>query len=763
MKKNKYDDLNKTILVTKNPVIEYAENPNHLPLTNEAVIELRKGMKELQPEFIRTLTNLETKSLNNNDAVFSDLYKLVYNKDLLFHALGNIMQKPGSLTKGVDQKSTDLVSAETIHEISKKLIKGEFQFKPIRRIFIDKTGQKRDVNKEAIKFYLENKLTKEKQKELKIRPLGILTTNDKIVSEAVRLILNAIYEPEFKKLELNFGFRPHRGCHDAIKHHVEKAKAHTYAIEADITGAFDNVNHDKLIQILSKKINDVRFLKLIRDGLKAGIFFAGSIEEAKIGTVQGSNVSPLLYNIYFHEFDLFINSEFKIMINKINNREKRIDYPYNSYYTNITKEKQRLKRDEYYEATTLTLRTFGKDSTQHKQAISNFARINKEYKKLDKIQKATPRFSKGRAKLRFTYTRFADDWLFSSNASLKKTQEFKELFTKWIKDNLLLDLSEQKTKITPLNKKEHKVQFLGFNLAYFSYKSLIIRKFGPFKSVRPFILNRTKTIRILRGLPEFKARTSIRIATPTLICSIDKDRLLPRLEQARFIKKKRNQHFGRSKSEWSTLEIPEIITRYNQIIRGYVNYYAHVIKYTSELNFIIYLLQYSCLHTLANKLNTTISKVIKKFGKYPIVKWVPEIETKDIHGQLMRTYGTEQSTKLLSWKDVQAIIFKIKTKKQKIIQPGYYTPLERICQIKCNWRTRFKLTSHCAICGSTDNINYHHVRHIRVGKVEGFLQVMKQLNRKQIPCCSSCHKKIHRGEYNGLKLSDLYDERLIIL
>lgn len=190
--------------------------------------------------------------------------------------------------------------------------------------------------KKAIKLYKENQLTKEKIKELKMRPLGILTTTDKIVSEAYRLILNAIYEPHFERLNCNFGFRPGLGCNNAIEQLKTKAKPHKFAIEADIKGAFDSIDHKTLINLLSKKSKDLCFIQIIKQGLKCGIFFAGNIEQFKVGTPQGSNTSPLLYNIYFSEFDSYIRNEFTQFINK-NISENRVDDPRNYIYAKITK------------------------------------------------------------------------------------------------------------------------------------------------------------------------------------------------------------------------------------------------------------------------------------------------------------------------------------------------------------------------------------------------------------------------------------------
>jgi hypothetical protein len=70
---------------------------------------------------------------------------------------------------------------------------------------------------------------------------------------------------------------------------------------------------------------------------------------------------------------------------------------------------------------------------------------------------------------------------------------------------------------------------------------------------------------------------------------------------------------------------------------------------------------------------------------------------------------------------------------------------------------------HCVVCRSTKDIQFHHVRHVRKGKVTGFLQIMNLKNRKQIPCCMQCHRKIHKGFYANLAFNDISDQELLIL
>jgi hypothetical protein len=171
---------------------------------------------------------------------------------------------------------------------------------------------------------------------------------------------------------------------------------------------------------------------------------------------------------------------------------------------------------------------------------------------------------------------------------------------------------------------------------------------------------------------------------------------------------------------------------------------------------------------LANKLNCTIGKIFFRFGKNLSVKWKSETKTKNIEGKSIRQ---EKQTSLITWTQAKEIIrnrkknYREKTgKKQSCTSLNIMDrPVDCLPDVKINWRTKMKLSGHCSICGSTEDIEYHHVRHVRKGKIEGFLQVLNQRNRKQIPCCKVCHQKIHKGEYNGISLKDLYDEELVIL
>ena len=135
----------------------------------------------------------------------------------------------------------------------------------------------------------------------KLRPLGIPAIADKLLQLAVAKVLEAIYEQDF--LPCSYGYRPRTGAHQAIKDLTGELKSGKYhvVVEADIKGFFNAINHDLLMDMLAKRIDDKPFLKLIRKWLKAGILETdGQVIHPLMGTPQGGNASPILANIYLH-------------------------------------------------------------------------------------------------------------------------------------------------------------------------------------------------------------------------------------------------------------------------------------------------------------------------------------------------------------------------------------------------------------------------------------------------------------------------------
>nr|YP_009184986.1 putative reverse transcriptase, maturase and HNH endonuclease [Hafniomonas laevis]ALO63097.1 putative reverse transcriptase, maturase and HNH endonuclease [Hafniomonas laevis] len=729
-------------------------------------------VEALKPEFekaLEPLTILWKIGKEDPNYKFNNLMSIITDETYLINAMGTVMGNKSALTEGPDSITSDAASLNTIKEISESLKAGTFRFKPIRRIYIDKTGQKRNVNKEICKLAKEGNLTPEAVKAIKARPLGIPSFTDKIVQEAIRLVLDAIYEPLFLQLNCNFGFRKGHGCHDAIYNTFLKAKSMNFAIEADITGAFDNVDFEILMNILRKKIADEKFLKLILGGLKCGILFQNNIEDSKVGTTQGSLVSPLLFNIYFHEFDIYINSTVKEKIEHINVSEKRIATPRHNGRFAVARRKYRLNVADYQKADQTAFLKYGKNSQEFLKTHNKYLEVRQNFFELDRLQRSLPTYNYRKQLIRWYYVRYADDWIFFTNGPTELVKELKSEFASWLKENLKLTLSETKTKITNLYK--DKCHFLGFQFRHSNTQRLQL--VGKFKKTNLKIMDKTK--KSVEKIEEPENIKKSLTTNPSLIFAFDRERVLNKFITSRFIKKEKGNYFGKSKSEWTTLEIPEIINRFNYVIRGYANYYGPMTYYPNDIQVLHYYLQYSCIHTIANKLNLSTRGVMKKFGKNVSITYEAITEKRSKDGSTY-TETSQKTVKLLTWKETQDIIaaavqFVKRQASEMSKKPN--TPLtssfmlrkneDNLTRYKVNWRTKYKLSKYCAICGSTEDIEYHHVKHIKVGKVEGFLQVMKQLNRKQIPCCRKCHMKIHKGEYDGMALSDLYDEELIII
>ena len=132
------------------------------------------------------------------------------------------------------------------------------------------------------------------------RPIGISTTEDKIVQGALREVLNAVYEQDF--LPCSFGFRPGRSAHDAVRrlNEVLMYEAVAVVLEADIQSFFDSVDRTALREMLQGRIADGSLLRLIGKCLHVGLLDGAQYSEPDEGTVQGSGLSPLLGNVYLH-------------------------------------------------------------------------------------------------------------------------------------------------------------------------------------------------------------------------------------------------------------------------------------------------------------------------------------------------------------------------------------------------------------------------------------------------------------------------------
>jgi hypothetical protein len=192
-----------------------------------------------------------------------------------------------------------------------------------------------------------------------------------------------------------------------------------------------------------------------------------------------------------------------------------------------------------------------------------------------------------------------------------------------------------------------------------------------------------------------------------------------------------------SQTKWLLLDADQIIGLYNSILRGLLNYYRFVDNFAS-LSRIQYILRYSLAKTLAHKYRRSMCAIFRKHGHNLRFEWQLRSGERKFVAFAENTDWTVKTDAFV-------------TRPPDLDLLGWHARL----------RTRSKLGFPCLICGATDNVEMHHVRHIRkMGerKPTGFQAVMRALNRKQIPVCKGCHEKIHRGEYDGIRLQDLaYD------
>jgi group II intron reverse transcriptase/maturase len=187
------------------------------------------------------------------------LFRLMETPELWLQAYANTYSNKGAMTPGVGPVTMDGFSIERVANLIELLKDGRYQPNPVRRTYVPKPNGKR-------------------------RPLGMPSGDDKLVQEMVRMLLEQIYEPVFSYW--SHGFRPNRSCHTALKQ-VERWDGIKWLVEVDIEGFFDNIDHDVMIQVLKKKIDDKRFIALIRTFLKAGYMEDWRYHRTYSGTPQG--------------------------------------------------------------------------------------------------------------------------------------------------------------------------------------------------------------------------------------------------------------------------------------------------------------------------------------------------------------------------------------------------------------------------------------------------------------------------------------------
>ena len=224
----------------------------------------------------RMLTALET---GVNGGRWHSLIDKVHDEANLFWSFTQVARNQGAA--GVDHVTIDQFAkglVPRLKRLTKTLAEGSYQPHDVRRVWIDKPG------------------TNDK------RPLGIPTVRDRVVQTALRHVIEPIFERDFA--EHSYGFRPGRGCKDALRRVDQLVKTgYRYVVDADLKSYFDTIPHEGLLELVSRKISDSRVLALIALFLKQGVLDGLDRWTPEEGSPQGAVISPLLSNIYLDPLD----------------------------------------------------------------------------------------------------------------------------------------------------------------------------------------------------------------------------------------------------------------------------------------------------------------------------------------------------------------------------------------------------------------------------------------------------------------------------
>lgn len=501
----------------------------------------------------------------------------------------------------------------------------------------------------------------------KLRPLGIPTFTDKLVQEVLRMILETVYEPVF--LNCSHGFRPNRSCHTALKSIKKEFTGARWFIEGDIKGCFDNINHHVLVGVIGRKIKDARLVKLIWKLLKAGYCEEWQCHATHSGTPQGGIVSPIFANIYLHELDKYV-VELSKDFDKPNTRQ-------------CTPE---------YEAAKWQL---AKVNASLKTACgAEKAELLKRKRALRVAQMKTPCTPQEDKKIK--YIRYADDFLIGVKGSKEDCVWIKRKLAAFIADVLKMELSEDKTLITHSNEY---ARFLGYDVR--------VRRNGQIKRSG----NCSK--RTLNNMVELNVPLQDKIMkflfTKGLVMQKQDGQIVP-------VSRIRMLH---------CTEL-EIVSAFNAELRGLCNYYSLASNF-NRLNYFAYLMEYSCLKTLAKKRKCSIRKILQKYS--------------DGKGKWGIPYQVKSGEKRAYFADYD-----------KCRNNGACNDVVTNVAFKNSYsRTTFDkrlAARQCELCGTTEADSYaiHHVHKVRDLKGKALWeQTMIAKRRKTLVVCESCHYTIHNG------------------
>ena len=581
----------------------------------------------------------------SSDYKYERLYRYLFSEEMFAVAYQRIYAKQGNMTPGTDGKTIDEMSLERIERLIVSLKDESYQPHPARRVYIPKKNGKK-------------------------RPLGIPSFEDKLVQEVVRLLLEAIYEGHFEGT--SHGFRPHRSCHTALGMIQKSFAGAKWFIEGDIKGFFDNIDHNVLISILRERISDERFLRLIRKFLNAGYVEDWKYNKTYSGTPQGGIVSPILANIYLDKFDKYIK-EYAAKFRKGDRRSINPDYWRLNNKKNRLKQKlqktsdEQMRKSYLYEIAQLSKQML---STPHKDAMdADFRRMQ--------------------------YVRYADDFLISVIGSKSECETIKADITQFMREQLKLELSDEKTLITHA---QDKAKFLGYEI--------FIRKSDAVKRNKDGVLKRDFNGAVVLTLNSAVIQKKLTEYNALEVRNIDG----------------KDIWWSKPRRYMTPMKPEDILAQYNAEIRGLYNYYSLATNVSKECASFAFIMKMSMFKTLGWKLNTSARKVRQKYQKDKDFV----IPYNDAKGkQKYRVFYNEGFKKRNAQFDVDY---------DKLPQTMYVPYPSLVERLK---------DGRCELCGKEGKVVMHHVRNLT--KLKGcneWEKLMLKRHRKTLVVCEDCNSMI---------------------
>lgn len=593
------------------------------------------------------LANLAKHSSEENYK-YTKLYRNLYNAEFYYMAYQKIDAKPGNMTQGTDEKTIDGMSLEKIENLIAKLKDQSYQPNPVRRVNIPK-------------------------KNGKTRPLGIPSFEDKLVQEVIRMILENIYEGSFE--DTSHGFRPNKSCHTAIMQIQKRQSGVRWFIEGDIESFFDNIEHHTLIKLLRKRIEDEKFINLIWKFLKAGFVDDWKWHKSYSGTPQGGIISPVLSNIYLHELDKYM----KVYKERYEIGTKR---KHSKEYINVAALIRHYKK---------RVNQVGMTTEKGQMYLEKVKELKRKLKSIPSKDELDKNFK------RMHYTRYADDFLIGVIGSKEDAQEIKMNLTKFLKEELNLNLSQEKTLITNTTKK---ARFLGYDITTERSKDYTVTQNNGIKA---------------------RQNRHIKLYVP-------KEKWEGKLKELGVLEiTKEGQWKGKARPQLQHNDDIEILMQYNAEISGLYNYYR-LANNASVMHKFCYIMEQSMLKTFASKYRTKVSKIWNRFSQ---------------DGRFRIKYETKKGVKYGYFID------KVFVKNQTIKKQNSNIdkqPTTEIFTARTSLVDRLK-AEKCEWCGSNEKLEMHHVRKLKDLKGKALWEKhMIERQRKTIALCASCHVKLHNGK-----------------